>query len=51
MNFTNSKKFMDNMADQHTPGNAVEVYLNGEVCFPIRQMLCGFEKESAHAGR
>lgn len=33
LDFTNLKKFMDDMADQHTPGNAVEVYLNGRSVF------------------
>lgn len=33
VDFTNLKNFMDDMADQHTPGNAVEVYLNGRSVF------------------
>ena len=30
MNFTNLKQFMDDMASGRTPGNAIEVYVNGE---------------------
>ena len=33
LDFTNLKKFMDDMAEHHTPGNAVEVYLNGKSVF------------------
>lgn len=33
MNFTNLKRFLDNMALRRTPGNAIEVYLNGESVF------------------
>ena len=53
VDFTNLKNFMDDMADQHTPGNAVEVYLNGRSVFrysrgyadlkgkvPMREMSC-----------
>lgn len=33
MDFTNLKVFMDHMAAERTPGNAVEVYLGGEKVF------------------
>jgi len=33
MDFTNLKKFMDHMAAERTPGNAVEVYLDGKQVF------------------
>ena len=33
MNFTNLKNFMDYMAAERTPGNAIEVYLKGEKVF------------------
>ena len=33
MDFTNLKKFMDHMAAERTPGNAVEVYLGGKKVF------------------
>ncbi|MBR5248235.1 MAG: beta-lactamase family protein [Lachnospiraceae bacterium] len=33
MDFTNLKKFMDYMAAERTPGNAVEVYLDGKQVF------------------
>lgn len=33
MDFTNLKQFMDRMAEERTPGNAVEVYLGGEKVF------------------
>ena len=33
MDFTNLKNFMDHMAADRTPGNAVEVYLGGEKVF------------------
>lgn len=33
MDFTNLKAFMDHMAAERTPGNAVEVYLGGEKVF------------------
>ena len=36
MDFTNLKNFMDYMAAEHTPGNAVEVFLDGkQVLLPI----------------
>lgn len=39
MNFTNLKVFMDGMAAERTPGNAIEVYLGGEKVF---QYAAGF---------
>ena len=33
MDFTNLKKIMDHMAEERTPGNAVEVYLGGKKVF------------------
>lgn len=33
MDFTNLKNFMDHMAAEHTPGNAIEVYLDGKQVF------------------
>lgn len=39
MDFTNLKKFMDHMAEERTPGNAVEVYLGGKKVF---QYACGY---------
>ena len=33
MDFTNLKNFMDHMAADRTPGNAVEVYLGGKKVF------------------
>lgn len=33
MNFINLKRFMDEMAAERTPGNAIEVYLGGEKVF------------------
>lgn len=39
MDFTNLKKFLDDMATERTPGNAVEVYLNGKSVF---RYACGY---------
>lgn len=39
MDFTNLKNFMDHMAAERTPGNAVEVYLNGKQVF---RYACGY---------
>ncbi len=33
MDFSNLKQFMDHMAEEHVPGNAVQVYLDGEKAF------------------
>ena len=40
MNFEMLKNFMDDMARNHSPGNAAEVYLNGKLVF---QYACGYE--------
>ena len=37
MDFTNLKNFMDHMAADRTPGNAVEVYLGGKKFFSMKQ--------------
>jgi len=37
--FTNLKKFMDHMAKERTPGNAVQVYLGGKKVF---EYACGY---------
>ncbi len=39
MDFTNLRRFFDNMALKHTPGNAVEFYLNGESVFAMKQAI------------
>ena len=39
MDFTNLKNFLDYMAVERTPGNAVEVYLNGKSVF---RYACGY---------
>lgn len=39
MDFTNLQKFLDHMAAERTPGNAVEVYLNGKSVF---RYTCGY---------
>lgn len=39
MDFTNLKKFMDHMAAERTPGNAIEVYLDGKQVF---RYACGY---------
>ena len=39
MDFTNLKNFLDYMAAEHTPGNAVEVFLDGKQVF---KYACGY---------
>ena len=39
MDFTNLKHFMDDMAANHTPGAAVEVYYGGKKVF---RYACGY---------
>ena len=39
MDFTNLKNFLDYMAAKHTPGNAVEVFVDGKQVF---RYACGF---------
>ena len=39
MDFTNLKNFLDYMAAEHTPGNAVEVFVDGKQVF---RYACGF---------
>ena len=33
MDFTKAKSFMDDMAQERTPGSAIEIYLNGRCIF------------------
>lgn len=50
MDFSNLKSFMDDMAQNHSPGNAVAVYLNGRLVF---QYACGYsdqEKQTPLSG-
>ena len=35
MDFTNLKNFLDHMAAERTPGNVVEVYLDGKKSVPL----------------
>lgn len=39
MNFANLKNFLDYMAVEHTPGNAVEVYVDGSTAYVMMYWL------------
>ena len=45
MDFTNLKLFMDHMAAERTPGNAIEVYLKGKKVFEYHTGYCDLENK------
>lgn len=45
MEFTNLKLFMDHMAAERTPGNAIEVYLKGKKVFEYHTGYCDLENK------
>lgn len=50
MNFTNLKNFMDYMAAERTPGNAVEVYLDGKKVFQYASGYSDLESKTLMTG-
>ena len=50
MDFTNLKNFLDYMAEERTPGNAVEVFLNGKQVFRYASGYSDLETESPMTG-
>lgn len=50
MNFTNLKNFLDYMAAEHTPGNAVEVYIDGRQVFRYASGYSDLESETLMTG-
>ena len=46
MDFTNLKRFMDDMSAERTPGNAVEVYLDGKSVFRYASGFSDLESET-----
>ena len=50
MNFTNLKNFLDLMAVEHTPGNAVEVFVNGKQVFRYASGYSDLESETPMNG-
>lgn len=51
MDFNNLKRFMDNMALTRTPGNAVEVYLNGKSVFRYEAGYSDLESKTPLNGK
>lgn len=51
MNFTNLKQFMDDMASGRTPGNAIEVYVNGEQAFTYAAGYADLETRKPLTGK
>lgn len=51
MDFTNLRRFFDNMALKHTPGNAVEFYLNGESVFRYEAGYSNLESKTPLNGK
>lgn len=50
MDFTNLKNFMDHMAQERTPGNAVEVYLDGKSVFKYESGYSDLENKTPLTG-
>lgn len=50
MDFTNLEKFLDYMAAEHTPGNAVEVFLDGKQVFKYASGYSDLESQTAMTG-
>ena len=50
MDFTNLKNFMDDMARERTPGNAVEVYLDGKSVFRYASGYADIETKTSMTG-
>ena len=50
MDFTNLKNFMDYMAAEHTPGNAVEVFLDGKQVFRYASGFSDLESQTLLTG-
>lgn len=50
MNFTNLKNFMDWMAAEHTPGNAVEVFVDGKQVFRYASGYSDLETQTPMTG-
>ena len=50
MNFTNLKNFLDYMALEHTPGNAVEVYLDGKMVYRYSSGYSDLESKTPMTG-
>lgn len=51
MDFANLRRFLDNMALKHTPGNAVEVYLNGKSVFRYEAGYSNLESKTPLNGK
>ena len=50
MNFTNLKNFMDFMAKERTPGNAVVVYKDGQKVFEYASGYSDLENQTLMTG-